>query len=56
MPRVSAACVWHMEDLLDLDAEPYDAQYPVVCFDERPSQVISEVRQPLPGGPGHPVR
>lgn len=45
-----------MEDVLDLYAEPYDPQYPVVCFDESPYQLISEVREPLPAMPGHPVR
>jgi DDE superfamily endonuclease len=45
-----------MEDVLDLYAEPYDPQYPVVCFDESPYQFISEVRQPLPVRPGHPAR
>jgi hypothetical protein len=45
-----------MEDVLDLYAEPYDPQYPVVCFDESPSQLISEVREPLPATPGHPLR
>jgi hypothetical protein len=45
-----------MEDMLDLDAEPDDAQYPLVCFDESPSQLISEVREPLPAMPGHSVR
>jgi hypothetical protein len=45
-----------MEDVLDLYAEPYDLQYPVVCFDESPYQLISEVREPLPAMPGHPAR
>jgi hypothetical protein len=45
-----------MEDVLDLYAEPYDPQYPVVCFDESPYQLVSEVRQPLPVRPGQPVR
>ena len=45
-----------MEDVLDLYAEPYDPHYPVVCFDESPYQLISEVREPLPAMPGHPVR
>jgi hypothetical protein len=45
-----------MEDVLDLYAEPYDSQYPVVCFDESPYQLISEVCEPLPATPGHPVR
>ena len=41
-----------MEDVLDLYAEPYSAQFPVVCFDERPYQLVSETRQPLPLQPG----
>ena len=45
-----------MEDILDLYAEPYDPQYPVVCFDESPYQLVSESRQPVPMAPGRPVR
>jgi DDE superfamily endonuclease len=45
-----------MEDILDLYAEPYDPQYPVVCFDESPDQWVSAVRPPLPGRPGQPAR
>jgi hypothetical protein len=45
-----------MEDILDLYAEPYDPQYPVVCFDESPCQLVSEVRPPLPVRPGQPAR
>ena len=45
-----------MEDILDLYAELYDPLYPVVCFDESPYQLVSEVRQPLPVAPGQPVR
>lgn len=48
--------MWHLEDVLDLYAEPYDSQYPVVCFAESPYQLLSEVREPLPATPGHPVR
>jgi hypothetical protein len=45
-----------MEDILDLYADPYDPLYPLVCFDESPYQLVSEVRQPLPAAPGQPVR
>jgi hypothetical protein len=45
-----------MEDILDLYAEPYDRRYPVVCFDESPYQLVSEVRQALPVAPGRPAR
>ena len=34
IPKVSAEYVAHMEDVLDLYAEPYDPESPVVCFDE----------------------
>lgn len=45
-----------MEDVLDLYAEPREPQRPVVCFDERPCQLISEVRQVVPAKPGQPER
>ena len=45
-----------MEDVLDLYAEPYDARYPVVCFDECPYQLVGEVRELLPPAPGRPQR
>lgn len=54
-PRESAAFVWRMEEVLDLYEEPYDEKRPVVCFDERPCQLLADVREPLaprPGGPG----
>ena len=48
--------VWHLEDVLDLYAEPEDPRYPQVCFDESQVQLTSETRQPLPAQPGQPVR
>ena len=41
-----------MEDLRDLYAEPRDPARPVVCFDERPCQLIEETRMPRPVAPG----
>ena len=38
----------HMEDVLDLYAEPYDPQRPVVCFEESSTQLLAEVREPMP--------
>lgn len=40
--------MWRMEDVLDLYAEPFQAWRPVVCFDERPVQLLSDTRDPLP--------
>ena len=41
-----------MEDVLDLYAEPYDPQRPVVCFGETSTQLLAETRAPLPAKPG----
>jgi transposase len=48
--------VARMEDVLDLYAEAPDPKRPVVCFDESPTQLIGEVRQPIPAEPGQPER
>ena len=48
--------VAHMEDVLDLCAEPYDPQRPVVCFDESSTQLLADVREPMPAKPGRPRR
>jgi hypothetical protein len=45
-----------MEDVLDLYAEPYDPERPVVGFDERPLQLVAETRTPLPAQPGRARR
>lgn len=45
-----------MEEVLDLYEEPYDPKRPVVCFDERPCQLLAEVREPLRLGAGRPER
>ena len=45
-----------MEDVLDLYAEPYDPQRPVVCFDETSTQLLADTRPPLPAQPGLPQR
>jgi hypothetical protein len=45
-----------MEEILDLYEEPYDPKRPVVCFDERPCQLLAEVRESLPLKPGKPKR
>ena len=46
----------HMEDVLDLYAEPYDPKRPVVCFDETSTQLVAETRPPMPPRPGRPRR
>jgi DDE superfamily endonuclease len=55
-PKHSCRFVWRMEEVLDLYEEPYDPKRPVVCFDERPCQLLAEVREPLALGTGRPER
>jgi transposase len=52
IPQVDGEYVAHMEDVLDLYAESPDPKRPVVCFDESPTQLIGEVREPIPAKPG----
>jgi DDE superfamily endonuclease len=41
-----------MEDVLDVYHRPYDPRRPQVCLDETSKQLLVEVREPLPMGPG----
>src|SRR6202043_3378694 len=52
IPQVDGEDGARMEDVLDLYAEQPDSKRPVVCFDESPTQLIGEVRQPIPAAPG----
>ena len=45
-----------MEEVLDLYAEPYDPQRPVVCFDETSTQFLADLRPSIPAAPGLPRR
>jgi len=56
IPEVDGTYVARMEDVLDLYAETADPKRPVVCFDESPTQLIGEVRQPIPAAVGRPRR
>lgn len=41
-----------MERVLDIYEHPYDPKRPVVCFDERPCQLLGDVMMPLAMKPG----
>ena len=45
-----------MEDVLEVYHRPYGEDKPLVCIDEVPKQLVSEVRSPLPARPGAPAR
>jgi transposase len=52
IPKVDAEYVARMEDVLDLYNEEPDPKRPVICFDESPTQLIGEVREPIAAKPG----
>lgn len=45
-----------MEDVLTLYEQPYDPLNPVICFDERPCQLIDDVITPIAMKPGTPKK
>lgn len=56
MPKVGADFVWRMEDVLELYAEPFDRARPVICFDERPCQLLADVQPPTAAQAGQVAR
>ena len=50
--ELNAEYLWRMEKVLDVYERPYDPKRPVVCFDERPCQLLGDVLMPLPMKPG----
>src|SRR5260370_23495551 len=51
IPQVDGTYVARLQAGLDLYAETPDPRPPLVCFDESPTQLIGEVRQPIPAAP-----
>ena len=45
-----------MEDVLGVYRRPHDPKYPVVGLDEKPVQLLADVRGPTPAAPGRPAR
>jgi len=41
-----------MEDILEVYSRPFDPARPMVCMDEKPYQLLDEVREPIPIKPG----
>ncbi|MEA5116356.1 MAG: transposase, partial [Propionicimonas sp.] len=42
-----------MEDVLEVYHRRYDPKVPVVCMDEKPYQLLTHAREPIPASPGH---
>lgn len=55
-PKANAEFVYHMEDVLDLYHQPYDPDWPFVCFDETSKQLVAETRTTRPAAPGRVAR
>jgi len=55
-PEQDAAFVCQMEQVLEVYKRPCDSSHPVVCMDEQPKQLISEVSEPIPTAPDQPAR
>lgn len=53
---MNALFIARMEQILWLYAQSYDAEYPTVCFDERPCFLIEEIVQGLEMKPKQPKR
>lgn len=45
-----------MEDILDVYCQAYDKACPVICMDEKPYQLLEQVRNPIPMTSNHPLR
>jgi len=53
---ITAEYLWRMENVLDIYEKLYDPRRPVVCFDERPCQLLGDVLMPIPMKPGRVER
>lgn len=47
-PKCNAEFVCAMENVLSVYTRPFDANHPVVCFDEKSKQLVGEVCKPIP--------
>lgn len=45
-----------MEDVLEVYTRPFNPSIPVICMDEKPCQLLSDVREPIPAAPGQVLK
>ncbi|MEM6453432.1 MAG: IS630 family transposase [Cyanobacteria bacterium P01_D01_bin.105] len=55
-PEADSEFVAQMEEVLDVYAQPYDENYPVICMDEQPVQLHKEIIRPIAATATHPKR
>ena len=51
-PAQNSPFVAQMEQVLDVYKRPYNSDFPIVCMDESPKQMIKETKIPMPMRPG----
>ena len=55
-PHADGEFVANMEEVPEAYEKPLDPDFPVVCMDEQPVQLIGETRVPIPATKKHPQR
>ena len=55
-PEKNSEFVANMERVLDVYKRPYNADYPVICMDESPKQLIADAQPSMPIKPGQEAR
>jgi len=48
IPEITLEYIVRMEDVLDIYAEKYNPDEPVICFDEKSVQLLKDCREPIP--------
>jgi transposase len=56
IPEINEEYIEKMEDVLAVYEKPYDKKEPVVCLDEKPVQLLGNVREPTTMKSGKPAR
>lgn len=55
-PLQNSNFVANMERVLDIYKRPYNPDFPVICMDESPKQLIKETKNPINATTNHPER
>lgn len=56
VPNLNDEYITRMEDVLDVYERPYDPRRPVVCLDEKPTQLLDDGRPTIPAKPGNGIK
>ncbi|MBU7028586.1 MAG: hypothetical protein HXS48_16750 [Theionarchaea archaeon] len=56
IPKLTDKFIERMIDILEIYERPYNPKIPVICFDEKSTQLLAHKRDPLPLKPGMPER